>query len=388
MDIFYCNNITRFIENFTSKNAHFLLDSNSSSIPFVLETTTKLTTYAMLPVLVLGLVGNIFILILFSQKEMSSSLNHVYLRCLALFDSIFLVVYFQRTFLNNHPQLGSNKLTCQAFSYLLFLMRFVSSYVCVSFSIQRLFTIYMPLSARFKSKASAWNLVLTVVWLGVIVNLWVPFVIDKSLNTCDVDIEYKTEYYHANFSFEIITVFVPIVLICLMNSLIIYKLVKDETKLKHKRKTSTDARTRHLISSDLTSLGAVNRMSFEIKPHYLPFDHLLKKKTKNSLNYSKKITVLMLLLSYSYVIFHLPYLLTWSFYYIEINLWPFSLTLAIHYQYFCFIKISEVFYVLNFGIKFYVYFACCTLFGSQYKYSSINMNFFCIFLRKMLFIWC
>ena len=205
---------------------------------------------------------------------------------------MFLLIHFHRTFLESHPQLGSNKLTCQAFSYLLFLMRFVSSYVCVSFSIQRLFTVYMPLSARFKSKTSAWNSVLTVVWIGVVVNLWVPFVIDKSSNTCDVDVHYKTEFYHANFTFEISTVFIPNVLICLINSLIIYKLVKDDAKSKRKRKVSTDARTTHLVNASLTPRGTLNRMSFEIKPHYLPFDHLLRKMTRNSLNYSKKITVL------------------------------------------------------------------------------------------------
>ena len=102
----------------------------------------------------------------------------------------------------------------------------------------------------------------------------------------------------------------PMVVILLCNCLIIRKTVKDDSKRSRMHKPS---RTEYKVPITHTKnkLTISNSTKMKTKPYYLTFNQIINKQTKSSTYYSKKITIILLFISFSLVILNLPYLVTW-----------------------------------------------------------------------------
>lgn len=315
---------------------------------------------------------------LFIQREFRTSSIHVYLWTLALIDNSFLVLHiFEDTIKDldyNQIQLlniiDKYELACRLINYFKYVARFISAYIILLFSIQRLYIVYRPLSPRFKTKASAWNAILIISLMGFLLNGFYVFMFKiTDSNYCDINKKFKREYFYTNIVFFVVSVLLPISFVFIVNIFIIYKTIKNERKMKKERRIIPHANQNNSRNASVNQ-SSVNNASteqnstmitnFQIKPHYLTFDQILNRKTKNALNYSKKVTVLLLLISYSFVILHLPFVLTWSFYYIEITFQQNSITTQ--YYVLVLLQFSEIFFVLNSGIKFYLYCTSCIIF--------------------------
>ena len=112
-----------------------------------------------------------------------------------------------------------------------YLLRFTSAYVVVAFTVQRLLTIYVSPKNKFKSKKYAWITVLSILIIGLVINIWVPFLFVIQTNEagqqyCDIRKEYKIEYFNITFAYICLIMFIPIVTVFVCNCMIIFKTFK------------------------------------------------------------------------------------------------------------------------------------------------------------------
>lgn len=100
-----------------------------------------------------------------------------------------------------------------------------------------------------------------------------------------------------------------------------------------------------------------------------------KSANKKPKGYSKKITISLTCISFSYVFLNIPFLIACSLYFYEIAFQTFE-TNTKNYL-FSALKLSEIFYYINFSIKFYIYvFASGSIRRDQSKKKGKSI-FFC-----------
>ena len=179
--------------------------------------------------------------------------------------------------------------------------------------------------------------------------------------------------------------------IFICNSLIINRTFKDDSHRKSLRLVRANNPVKKAARSPSSNFSSVNNASsvsndlsnkeskrerksnLKKKPHYLTLNQIINRNKRNSQNNSKKITILLIFISFSFIFLNLPYLLSWLLYSYDETFNK----LDINTQNYLFtaIQISEIFYVLNYGIKFFVYCASGSKFNNQLKYSSIFLEF-------------
>ncbi len=335
------------MDTFISYN---LAENNNASL--ILE--PKIISYLRYSVFVIGLIGNCINLILFLKKGFRNNLSHIYLLCLSLIDSLFLIAYIISIDLNL-----SYEILCKLIHFSSYMMQFASSIIILVFTVQRVYIIYMPVSVKYKTKTSAWRSVLIILVVAFVLNLWtfLVFEIKSDSDKCSVNTKFKNEYIWINLIFCLVTILLPIVIIFILNIIIVCKLVIDHVKMK-KLKRNRKIEKNPKIANQPSSIEIEQ---FELKPHYLTFDQIIHKKTKNLNHYSKKITILMLIISFTFIALNLPYLITAILVY-QNEFLKSQLVLAL--------KITEIIYYLNYGIKFYIYLLCFVVFRSNLEYSG------------------
>lgn len=361
----------------------------SSNLPGIFESddflteSRKINIFASSIAILIGLVGNLLTIFVFGQKKARINSSHVYLLVLAINDSFFLVIHFFedtiRTYLDIYKDQAPSCLlsllnitdhheaTCKMINYLRNFLRFSSAYIVVAFTIQRLSIVYKPLSPRFKTKKSAWNTVKLISFISLLLNSWAPFLFEiqtkDSERYCDIIKMYKKLYFKLNIVYTSLIMSLPILIIVTCNSLIIFKTYRDDSNRKRMQKNRVKKIKE--IKVPLRFDKGLHAAKFMTKPHYLPFNQLLNKQTRNSTNYSKKITLILLLISFSLVILNLPYLISWFVYFCNVAFGSLESNQE-HFLFAC-LQISEIFYVLNYGIKFYIYCTTSSLFNNQLK---------------------
>lgn len=119
--------------------------------------------------------------------------------------------------------------SCGFVNYLRYFLRFVSAYVIVAFTLQRTLAIYSPFfQAKFASKTLAWSIACALCTLGLVLNIWVPFLfkIDVQHSYCDIQRTYSSHYFIITIFYIALIMFLPIVVIFVCNTLIIYYVLK------------------------------------------------------------------------------------------------------------------------------------------------------------------
>lgn len=121
-------------------------------------------------------------------------------------------------------------LTCGLVNYLRYFMRFVSAYVIVAFTVQRTLAIHSPFFQRkFASKTLAWSCAGVLTALGLVFSSWVPFLFSVTPSNdnnedsyCDVQRAYSSHYFVITIVYITVIMLIPIVIIFVCNTLIIY----------------------------------------------------------------------------------------------------------------------------------------------------------------------
>lgn len=150
---------------------------------------------------------------------------------------------------------------CGLVNYLRYFLRFVSAYVIIAFTLQRTLAIYSPFfQAKFASKTLAWSITIALCVLGFVLNIWVPFVfkIIEKYSYCDIQRSYRNHYFIITISYITLIMFIPIVVIFVCNTLIIYYVLKA-SKL---RLGMMNVRLPNNISRSSPSISNVSKVLF------------------------------------------------------------------------------------------------------------------------------
>jgi hypothetical protein len=381
-----------------------------------LEKSRKINLLVSIVFLIIGLIGHLLTIFVFIQKRFRKNSCDVYILCLAINDLLFLIIHFFedtiRTFkdivfaVNNNLNdlkllhslnlIDNSILSCLSMNYLRYVLRFISAYIIVAFTIQRLLSIHSPFSQRFKSTKSAWLTIGVLTCCSFLINIWVLFYFEiqsdetynNNVKSCEVKNEKKEwirEYFHITLAYIFIIILIPIIVIFVSNSIIIInifqscpkrnglKMHKSTFNIKKKKKKT------EITSSGGGSSSTNNDNKVKLRPYYLTIDQIINRVT-NKANKSKKITKMLILISFSYAFLNLPYLVAWSFYYYG-SIFHNDDVVENNYLYAA-LKIAEIFYLLNYSIYFYIYYLSGSLFRNQLKYSSkylFNVCFYILF---------
>ena len=369
------------------------------------DLTRKINIYLSLLIVIIGLLGNSLAVLVFAQKRFRNHSSSIYLLSLCISDGAFLTIHFfedtLRTlidvYLNDQTRsiekeclYGKNldlttrtvkesifrlinitdrfDLSCRLVNYLRYFFRFFSAYLILTFTIQRAIALYWPfIEPRIKSSKYACLMISLLIFIGLIINKWTLLFFnvikdghDPSISYCDIKKKFSKAYFFATIFYAIITMILPIVTIVGCNILIIAFILKNRRKrqilMKNQviKKTCSENKSFSLFASD---------SSFN-KGYLSTVNH--KKKISQQYKESKRITRILILMSFSYVALNLPYFIAWSHFFYQIAIIK-NLKAVLKYKIFSILNICEIFYVMNFAVNFFIYCLSGKKFRNQLK---------------------
>lgn len=121
------------------------------------------------------------------------------------------------------------------------------------------------------------------------------------------------------------------------------------------------------VTGNSTTTSSSSRRS-PINQHLITYN--LNRKSKKNEN-SYKLANILILTSFSYAFFNLPYLITWFLFFYEIALNENNLIIKNYL--FGTVQYAEIFYLLNYGAKFYIYCLSGSLFRHQLNSTSMKI---------------
>lgn len=358
--------------------AQIFFDQGSKSLEpneDLLYLSKKWNAFLTIIIVIFGLIGHSITINIYRHTRNRKNSSTVYLLCLAIADSIFLIIHFfedtVRTYQSIYSDLSfisminiTDKYTiaCRLINYIRYVLRFVSAYIIVAFTLKRLLMVYVLTNSN--SKSYAWLTVSVIFLIGLFINLWVPFLFeiqtDENKNLyCDIDKKLKTEYFHITVVYICLIMFIPIVTIFLSNSLIIFKAFK-----------ANSIQNLNIQQTILVSKNELNTKSF------LTFNSSLTDDTNNRARSSSIVAIksfiedksrnvntvakILLWISFSYAVLNLPYFVTWSLFFYEVAFQKMT-DMVRKDNLFAAVQISELFFILNYSVQFYInYFTSLT----------------------------
>lgn len=333
------------------------------------------------------------------QKRFRKNSSHIYMLCLALNNFIYLIIHFSNYKYKNNFNLISDthNLVCKSFSYLKFILQFTSAYIIVAFTLQRFLVVWSPFYNGFKSKKSAWLTVCTIFCVSLALNSWSLLLFENNNIICDIKKDYNNEYFLMILIHLVLIMIIPIIVIIVSNSMIIFNIRKSKfkhddltksnccnkkQKIKSKLKRSQLPNKHELMRFNLNLIE--HELSIVKETYFLNVNQLINDITINQPNKTKNITKLLLVISFSYSLFSLPYLVSWCIYYHGEYINRRSQLETNHI--YSLIKICEIFFLINYSINFYIYCLSGSVFCKQLKYSS-DYFLFCLSYLNFNFIY-
>jgi len=327
---------------------------------------------------------------------------------LAINDSLILIVHFFEEIVKNYERLFihddnlqinlSNNITvssfnalvlalnitdnydlaCRLINYLRYVLRFISAYVIVAFTIQRLIVVYLPLNNKFKTKSSAWSTTLLIVFTSIFINLWVLFMFElkqsESFVYCDSNQNLNIEYMILTIIYITLIMFIPISIVFISNSIILFETRKSEllsrNAVSEHRSVQGNVRSLIIDEDEIKISDKREKISEQIsltKPFYMNINQIISRVSHKS-NDQKKLTKVFTLISLSFAFLNLPYFIAWILFYHEYHFSRTAKESRLNYIN-SFVKLTEIFYILNYGIHFWIYLATSSVFRQQLKYS-------------------
>jgi len=336
----------------------------------------KINIYSCLFAVIIGFIGNSLISYIYSSKKRCTNSSHVYLLFSSVNDNLFLIVHLIEDTLKTYLEIYSiekdnflrminltdmNEIQCQLINYLRNILRFISAYIVVAFTLQRLLVVYKPLTTKFKNTKSAWIIIVIIIIISILFNIWVPFIftINNDYGNCDVNKKYSNEYFYINLGYIVFVLVIPMILVLINNILIFAKIKKfdiERVNLQQHQQvkctTNIDTNRSENISKIPRSPGSQNIC---ILLESTKFSKTSCNLTQNKINKSSnKLTIQLSLVSISFFILYLPYLIGWFLFYYndafkEIN----SVSKN---KLFSMLQFAEILYIFYYGIKFYIFF--------------------------------
>jgi len=358
-------------ENELSSNlkvhSYELIDNNLDSIMMFSQIYLILTII----IIIFGLIGHSLTIFVYSQNRFRRNSSNIYFLCLALNDSAYLIVHFLIQF---SSLIDTFEMTCRLINYLNNVLRFTSAYILVAFTLQRLFIVYSPLSNKFKSKKSAWKTVAFIYIISLLSNSWILFIFElekdnKNNYFCNIKHNYESIYFRLTIAYICSIMFIPIIVIFTSNSFLIVGICRSKLNNNNRIILSNNNR---LAAEHSKPIMPNNKKKAFVKPYFLTMNQLINRVATKA-NNTRRLTKILILISFSYALLNLPYCISWFMF----NFIETSFKLEV-------LKICELFFDLNYGIYFYIYFLSGSMFRNQLKYSSIYYLIFPFFFDYLL----
>ena len=302
---------------------------DTSSIIF----SSKLLLFTSVVFVIMGIIGNFINIVVMSQylRKYSSS---VYIFVLAISDSAYLISTFLGALLKpikcyyfNETRIdfvSHNNFACQLFQYLMDLFSDYSCMIILCFSIERFIAVCKPIKVKVICSIKIVKL-LCILLLLVISASIAPhnfMMLGSYYHSCVIDLDsektFSVIYIVESTVFKILPVFV----IAICNVLIIYQMTRK---------------------SDIEALG--------------------RNEARGRKESSKHITIILILISISYIVLYLPVL-------IHFILWTLvrNDTISISYEtLYVAQNCTRLLYICAFSINFYLYSVGSKLFRQQLR---------------------
>lgn len=275
---------------------------------------------------------------------------------------------------------------CGFTNFLRYFLRSLSAHLIITFTIQRTLAIrHTMLERRLQSTYHAWFILLILVLLNMIFNLWVPAVFDlveyrKKLHTekihvpltrCDSNPAYQSTYFQTTLVYISFTMLLPIVIMFVCNIYTILHVNKSNARRQLFIEVGDDddmLNNRDLVNQGLnevvqTMTITTHAMRCRMKRNYSNntfareiacFNRLHSRRRRRREASWARITRLLLIMSFSYALFNLPYFITWFLTYYHFGIMK-SKDKALKNTLFIAGEICEIFYVLNYACHFFMY---------------------------------
>lgn len=342
------------MKNSNQENISYELTLDQDRSASFLDLSRKINIFSTTIIVFVGIIGHFGTVLVYFKKRFRNNSNNVYILCLAINDALFLAVHFFEDSIRTIKDLFSDELKfikllnslnfvdqnysmCVLLNYFRNVLRSISSYLILIFTLQRLYLVYLPLSTKFKSNKSAWRTVAYVAVLSFTLNLWVPFLFQIKDTHCDIKNDWVKVYHAFNNIYISMVILIPTFCLIICSTLLLIKTDLDDSrrkKLLNKKKEILAIRTRN-----------PNKI-VNIRPKPILV-------AQNRIN-SKKITRTLIFISLTYVFLNLPYSIVWFFYFNE--LWaPYKSDTVFMNYLFSIFQISEIFMLFNYGINFFFY---------------------------------
>jgi hypothetical protein len=191
---------------------------------------------------------------------------------------------------------------------------------------------------------------------------------DDSFVYCDSNQNLNFEYMILTLIYISLIILIPISIVFISNSIILFKTCKSE-QLRIKTASGINVRNVTIDADRMRILFKKVKFTAEssIKPFYMNINQIISR-ISHKANNQKKLTKIFTLFSFSFAILNLPYFIMWIMFYYELH---FSNETAEMYLNFInlLVKLTELFYIVNYGIHFWIYTATSSIFRQQLKYS-------------------
>ena len=277
-----------------------------------LESISKINLFSTILIICIGLIGNTLTLIIYGQSKYRVNSSNVFILILSIIDSLFLIIHFFEDIINSFKKYDFpiqylniaeiNRESCMLINYFRYVLRSISSYIILAFTIQRFKVVYSPLSSKFKSKQYAWFTCLIIIIISFLINLWSLFVFDLSkesdvVKKCDIVEDWVDFYFYISICYFTLNILIPMISVVILNCLIIYK-TKNDNLNRIQQYTYGKMRTNTLNSTRRNALKNLVDLKASIK-------QIKDKKL------TKKMSKTLALASISFVVLNLPYAITW-----------------------------------------------------------------------------
>jgi hypothetical protein len=230
--------------------------TNSKSTLVVVE--QYMSIYGPFVLTTLGIIGNILSILIFLSPRYRRQSSHFYLLSLALSDLCFLIINLIEDTFRNHNELyhsrinildRSSPIICIFVEYARNTTRLLSSWIIVSFTIERLLVVYYPLKRVIICRRKIARFVVFILFLlSLLININVPFHygIINLPNTsgtddtiCDILPNYRSIYMTFAISTMVTVYLVPMCIIGIVNMLICCKLWRKSLLTEKDENTQT-----------------------------------------------------------------------------------------------------------------------------------------------------